>query len=248
MPITIRLLASGRCWTNGYIRVAQPKRSHRLQGSEPRVELHPLPDAATRAARPAAAVAAAAACGCNSVAAATTCGLGFSMYGSCGVRYFHVDDDLAYATESSRNVSIRRLTAPATLTSCSNGIQVKNDLIGPQVGWTSDYCWGKWNLFCNTRSASSTTTRAFGNGCWTTTATTPPTARRRRTERPVEQRLGRLPRRIASRYGLRLQLPLARCDRLPGRGGHRRGDWFRSVVEPEHRPATAPASSTPTTP
>ena len=39
---------------------------------------------------------------------------------------------------------------PTTPTFALNhNIDVENNLVGPQVGWTTDYCWGKWNLFCN---------------------------------------------------------------------------------------------------
>ncbi|HVT26829.1 MAG TPA: BBP7 family outer membrane beta-barrel protein [Lacipirellulaceae bacterium] len=89
--------------------------------------------------------------GCNSCGCTDNCGLGFSMYGSCGVRYFHIDDDFMYADEFN----------PAGGTHTFDGftydniyelqydVRVKNDLVGPQVGWTTDYCWGRWNLFCN---------------------------------------------------------------------------------------------------
>ena len=76
------------------------------------------------------------ACGCNSCGCNDSCGLGFSMYGSCGVRYFRIDDDFLYGTY-------------ANATELTYDVQVDNSLIGPQVGWTTDYCWGKWNLFCN---------------------------------------------------------------------------------------------------
>ena len=71
------------------------------------------------------------ACGCND-----SCGSGFSMYGSCGVRYFRVDDDFLYGTY-------------ANSTELTHDVQVDNTLLGPQIGWTSDYCIGRWNLFCN---------------------------------------------------------------------------------------------------
>ncbi len=76
------------------------------------------------------------ACGCNSCGCNDSCGLGFSMYGSCGVRYFHIDDDFLYGTY-------------ANATELNYDVQVENSLIGPQVGWTTDYCCGRWNLFCN---------------------------------------------------------------------------------------------------
>jgi len=83
-------------------------------------------------------------CGCNNAGCGggdacggcgDSCG-GFAMYGSCGVRYFHVDDDFSYGTEWATG-------------ELDQDIQVKNNLVGPQVGWTTDYCLGRWNLFCN---------------------------------------------------------------------------------------------------
>jgi len=71
--------------------------------------------------------------------------LGFSMYGSCGVRYFHVADNLLYGSESE----VYNSGAWGPDSWLNNNVEVKNDLIGPQVGWTSDYCWHRWNLFCN---------------------------------------------------------------------------------------------------
>jgi hypothetical protein len=67
------------------------------------------------------------------------------MYGSCGVRYFHVGDDFMYGSDSE----VYDGSAWSAASSLNYNIDVKNDLVGPQVGWTSDYCWGKWNLFCN---------------------------------------------------------------------------------------------------
>jgi hypothetical protein len=89
------------------------------------------------------------ACGCNSNC--TGCnggcdtGMAFSMYGSCGVRYFHVNDDFLYGSESETYNGATWDANPWL----NNTINVKNDLVGPQVGWTNDYCWGKWNLFLN---------------------------------------------------------------------------------------------------
>ena len=73
------------------------------------------------------------------------------MYGSCGVRYFHVDDDFMYATEFSARCAIRTYDGFTydNAYELFYDIHVENNLIGPQVGWTTDYCWGKWNLFCN---------------------------------------------------------------------------------------------------
>jgi hypothetical protein len=61
------------------------------------------------------------------------------------VRYFHVDDDFMYGSQSE--VYDGAAWGPSQW--LYNSIDVKNDLVGPQVGWTSDLCWGKWNLFCN---------------------------------------------------------------------------------------------------
>jgi hypothetical protein len=91
------------------------------------------------------------ACGCNTNYTGCndgcddSCGFGFSMYGSCGVRYFHVSDDFMYGSQSQ--VFDSGAYGPAVW--LDDNIDVKNNLVGPQVGWTSDYCWGKWNLFCN---------------------------------------------------------------------------------------------------
>jgi hypothetical protein len=89
------------------------------------------------------------ACGCNSCG--DNCGCGFSMYGSCGVRYFRLDDDFLYGTEFNPG------GAHAVYDGFGSGdayelfhdIQVENNLVGPQVGWTSDYCCGRWNFFLN---------------------------------------------------------------------------------------------------
>lgn len=88
------------------------------------------------------------ACGCNSNCngCADSC-MAFSMYGSCGVRYFHVNDDFLYGSESQVYDGVAAAYGPSSW--LNNNINVKNDLVGPQVGWTSDYCWGKWNLFLN---------------------------------------------------------------------------------------------------
>ncbi len=91
------------------------------------------------------------ACGCNG-GCDDKCGLGFSMYGSCGVRYLHLDDGFTYSDEfnpaGGANTPFNGFTYdnPYEL---AYDVQVKNNLIGPQVGWTSDYCYGKWSLFVN---------------------------------------------------------------------------------------------------
>ncbi len=92
--------------------------------------------------------------GCND-GCDDSCGLSFSMYGSCGVRYFRLDDDFMYATEFGEwNTGAYDQTGYNGYTYDSSNelfydVQVDNKLVGPQVGWTTDYCWGKWNLFCN---------------------------------------------------------------------------------------------------
>jgi Putative beta barrel porin-7 (BBP7) len=96
------------------------------------------------------------ACGCNSNntgcngGCEESCGA-FAMYGSCGVRYFHVDDDFMYADEYSPTPGARTYNGfgSGDIYELYQNIQVKNNLIGPQVGWTTDYCLGRWNLFCN---------------------------------------------------------------------------------------------------
>jgi Putative beta barrel porin-7 (BBP7) len=82
--------------------------------------------------------------------------LGFTMYGSCGVRYFHVRDDLSYCdafgvydgNTQTYDYTFNGFTYD-DLHQLVYDVEVKNDLVGPQVGWTTDYCWGKWNLFLN---------------------------------------------------------------------------------------------------
>jgi hypothetical protein len=81
----------------------------------------------------------------------------FTMYGSCGVRYFRVDDDFMYATEFaswSGGVSDQPTGFDGWSYDDDNelfyDIQVENHLVGPQVGWTMNYAYGcKWNFFAN---------------------------------------------------------------------------------------------------
>src|SRR6185295_9173912 len=100
------------------------------------------------------------ACGCNGGAlGACGCqddcggGFGFSMYGSCGVRYFHVSDDFMYATEFQEWTGGAYDHAYGGYAGTNNelyyNIDVKNTLVGPQIGWTNDYCWRKFNFFLN---------------------------------------------------------------------------------------------------
>jgi hypothetical protein len=101
------------------------------------------------------------ACGCNS--GCNTCGCeeecwtsNFSAYASCGVRYFRTDDDFAYDTEFAEwdgaaydQVAYNGFTYDNGNELCYD-VQVENNLIGPQVGWTTNYCVGcKWNFFWN---------------------------------------------------------------------------------------------------
>ncbi len=91
------------------------------------------------------------ACGCNSCGCNDSCGLGFSMYGSCGVRYFHIDDDFLYASEFNPNGGSHAydgFSYDNEYELCYD-VEVENSLVGPQVGWTTGYCCGRWSLFCN---------------------------------------------------------------------------------------------------
>jgi hypothetical protein len=84
------------------------------------------------------------------------CRSGFSMFGSCGVRYFRADEEFQYATEFT------------TWTGGAGGgwdqgayngftydnpnelfydIEVENHLAGVQLGWLMNYCYCKWNFF-----------------------------------------------------------------------------------------------------
>jgi hypothetical protein len=76
------------------------------------------------------------------------------MYGSCGVRYFRTDDEFSYDTEYA---TYDGTTYDHTYDGWNGDawelcydIDIENNLIGPQVGWTTNYCIGcRWNLFCN---------------------------------------------------------------------------------------------------
>lgn len=83
-------------------------------------------------------------------------GSDLTMYGSCGVRYFRIDDDFGYDTEFGvYDGSAYDHTMPDGWTFDNNNevcydINVDNNLIGPQIGWTTNYCFGcRWNLFLN---------------------------------------------------------------------------------------------------
>jgi hypothetical protein len=82
----------------------------------------------------------------------------FSMYGSCGVRYFRVDDDFMYANEFREWDDTSSTWDQAGYNGWSYDddnelfydVQVENHLIGPQLGWTMNYCYAcKWNFFAN---------------------------------------------------------------------------------------------------
>ena len=101
--------------------------------------------------------------GCNSGCEEDCCGSNFSMYGSCGVRYFRIDDDFSYDTEfdvPGDGHVYDGFSGVADLNELCYDVNIENNLIGPQVGWTSNYCIGcKLELLLQlARSASSTTT------------------------------------------------------------------------------------------
>ena len=83
-------------------------------------------------------------------------GLGFSMYGSCGVRYFRLHDEFMYGNEFAvysggafdQGGAYNGFTYDNSNELFYN-VDVKNNFVGPQLGWTNDYCCGKWNLFLN---------------------------------------------------------------------------------------------------
>ena len=84
------------------------------------------------------------------------CPSSFSMYGSCGVRYFRVDDDFMYANEFAEWTGgvADKAAHDGFYDGESNelyyDVQVDNHLVGAQVGWTMNYNYAcKWNFFCN---------------------------------------------------------------------------------------------------
>jgi len=101
-------------------------------------------------------------CGCNSGCgscqqAPSSC---FSMYGSCGVRYFRTDDDFSYDTEAATSDGAGGYdkTMPTGVFDLCYDVNIDNNLIGPQLGWTTDYCiCCRWNIFMNS------TMGIFGN-------------------------------------------------------------------------------------
>lgn len=91
------------------------------------------------------------ACGCEPQYCST-----FSMYGSCGARYFRVDDEFLYATEfgSYTGGVIDQGAYNGFSYDNSNelfyNVDVENHLVGAQVGWSMNYCVAcRWNFFCN---------------------------------------------------------------------------------------------------
>jgi hypothetical protein len=93
--------------------------------------------------------------GCNSGCDDSWCS-NFSMYGSCGVRYFRTDDDFSYDSEfatfdgTTYDHTYDGFSGIPDLFELCYDINIENNLIGPQVGWTTNYCVGcRWNFFCN---------------------------------------------------------------------------------------------------
>lgn len=86
-------------------------------------------------------------CGCEPACAPST----FSMYGACGVRYFRADDDFMYATEFNGGTqTVYDGWSYADDNELYYDVQVDNNLLGPQLGWTMNYGYGcKWNFFLN---------------------------------------------------------------------------------------------------
>jgi hypothetical protein len=81
----------------------------------------------------------------------------FQMYGSCGVRYFHIDDTFSYDTEFAEwngagaydHPTYDGFTYDNSNELCYD-IDMENDLVGPQIGWTMNYGYGcKCNFFVN---------------------------------------------------------------------------------------------------
>lgn len=91
------------------------------------------------------------ACGCEPEYCST-----FSMYGSCGARYFRVDDEFLYATEFGQytgGVTDQPAYDGFTYDNSNElfyNVDVENHLVGAQVGWAMNYCVAcRWNFFCN---------------------------------------------------------------------------------------------------
>jgi hypothetical protein len=94
------------------------------------------------------------ACGCDSNACGCggcDCYSGFSSYGSCGVRYFRTDEDFFYNSEFDDGTGhVYNGWGSGDSFEICYDLQIENNLTGPQLGWTMNYCYGcKWNFFCN---------------------------------------------------------------------------------------------------
>ena len=92
------------------------------------------------------------ACGCEPAC----CPPAFSMYGSCGVRYFRADEEFQYANEYgyyTGGVIDQAAFDGFTYDSPNElfyNIDVENHLVGAQLGWSMNYCVAcKWNFFAN---------------------------------------------------------------------------------------------------
>jgi hypothetical protein len=100
------------------------------------------------------------ACGCNSgcdPCGCEECYSGLTSYGSCGVRYFRTDDDFGYDVEFSTHDGVAYEQGGVYNGFTYNAgnelfwnIDIENNLVGPQMGWTTNYCWNcRWNFFLN---------------------------------------------------------------------------------------------------
>ena len=92
-------------------------------------------------------------CGCEEECCSSAC----SSYGSCGVRYFRTDEDFFYNAEFNEFFAGPGYDHPVydgwgfnNSSEICYDLEIENNLAGPQVGWTTNYCVGcKWNFFCN---------------------------------------------------------------------------------------------------
>ena len=147
------------------------------------------------------------------------------MYGSCGVRYFRIDDDFSYDTEFAEydgaaydQAAYDGFTFDNRNELCYD-INVENNLIGPQVGWTTNYCVGcRWNFFCNSTFGVFDNHMTKYQRVWTGGDGRALHRHRRIVQRSQQEGRRRVPRRIARRRFVRLHLPLARRAGLPGGG------------------------------
>jgi hypothetical protein len=75
------------------------------------------------------------------------------------VRYFRADDDFYYATEfigGGAQTAFNGWTYDNQY-ELYYDVEVDNNLLGPQLGWSMNYCYCKWNVFMNS------TFGVFGN-------------------------------------------------------------------------------------